>query len=101
MNAVPVSGIDYAPDPHGAQLFSSLARAINRTLNGARPIAEHSATWYGWTPTLQQFRGAAGVGLGAGKVYAPNTSTINEQKTTTDANVSDIFRSRMARGIRG
>lgn len=101
MNAIPVSGIDYAPDPHGARLFSSLSGAIARTLNHARPVVEHSGTWYGWTPTLQQFRGAAAIGMGTGAPINARAGVINDQKTTTDATVSDIFRSRMARGIRG
>lgn len=99
MNVVPVSGIDYAPDPHGGALFSALARRINATLNGAVPIHERSGHFFGPIATTQTFRGAAAIG--AARVYAESSSTINDQKSTTDTAVSDIFRSRMARGVRG
>lgn len=103
MNAITRTLVDFAPDPHGGWLFSSLARAANpnaAALGGsALPVTERSATWYGWTQAPQRFRGAAA--LGAAQVYAPRSAVINDQVTTTNSTVSDIFRQRMARGLRG
>jgi len=89
----------YAPDPHGAALFSALTRNDARSINGARPISELSATWYGPVATVQQFRGAAGLAYGShGSVYAQRAGVINDQVSTDDSPVSDAFLARMKRG---
>lgn len=97
MNAVARPVVEYAPDPHGAQLFSSLARAINRTLNGAVPVAENSPTYYGVVArNFQRFAGSAA--LGASAIYSRRAAEMNQQRATTDSATAAIFASRMARG---
>jgi hypothetical protein len=60
-NARVTTDLVYDPDPHGGQLFHSLARRINGTLNGARPVTERAATCYGLAPDVQNFRGQNGI----------------------------------------
>jgi hypothetical protein len=97
MNAVVRPVVEYAPDPHGGWLFSSLARAINSTLNGDQPVIERSPTYYGVVAReLQKFRGAAG--LGAAQIYANRAGQMSEQRTTADSATAAIFAARMARG---
>lgn len=99
INATAQTVVDYAPDPHGGWLASSLQRRAGQWLNSARPVVERSATWHGPIHSPQQFRGAAAIG--AGKPISQRAATINDQVSTTDSVVQDVFRSRMARGVRG
>lgn len=94
-NAVVRPVVDYAPDPHGWSMVAALQGAIARTLNGARVVAPRTATWHGWTQQLQQFRGHAG--LGAARIYAPKSSTMQDQNTTQSL-AAAIFLDRAGRG---
>jgi hypothetical protein len=79
-NAAPHTVTDYAPDPHGWSMVAALQRAIGGTLNGALYVGPRHAQWRGWTQQVQQFRGHQG--LGAAKIYAPKSSTMQDQNTT-------------------
>jgi hypothetical protein len=94
-NAVVHAVVDYAPDPHGWSMVTALQGAIARTLNGARVVSPRSAQWRGDTQQVQQFRGHAG--LGAAKIYAPKSSTMNQQNTGQTL-ASAIFLDRATRG---
>jgi hypothetical protein len=79
-NAVVVPVVDYGPDPWGWSMVGALQRRIAGTLNGARYVGPRAGAWHGWTQPLQQFRGHAG--LGAARVFAPKSSTMQDQNTT-------------------
>lgn len=79
-NAVTHPVTDYAPDPRGWGMVAALQRRIAGTLNGAAYVGPRHAQWLGWTAPVQQFRGHAG--LGAAKIYAPKSSTMQDQNTT-------------------
>jgi hypothetical protein len=94
-NAVTRPVVEYLPDPHGGALFAALTGAAASGLNGARAVVRPSATWGGWTRTLQQFRGAAQ--LGNGRVIAQKNSDLNREKTAQSTTAA-IFGDRMRRG---
>lgn len=96
-NARVTSDLVYDPDPHGAQLFHSLARRINGTLNGARPVTERVGTSYGLAPDVQNFRGQ-NAALGAARVYAAASPTMQDQISAGGSLASSVFAGRMARG---
>lgn len=95
-NAVTSTVTDYAPDPNGWAMVAGLQRKIAGTLNGARKVMPASATWHGWTEGVQKFHGHAG--LGAGRVFAPRSSTMQDQNTGQSL-VSAIFLDRAGRGV--
>jgi hypothetical protein len=79
-NAVVVPVVEYGPDPWGWSMVGALQRAVSRTLNGAAYVGPRTGQWRGWTQPLQQFRGHAG--LGAARVFAPKSSTMQDQNAT-------------------
>jgi hypothetical protein len=95
-NAVVRPVTDYAPDPHGWGMVNGLQRRIAATLNGARYIGPRTGTWRGWTQPVQAFRGHAG--LGAARIYAPKSSTMQEQNTGQTV-ASAIWTDRASRGL--
>jgi hypothetical protein len=95
-NAVVRPVVDYAPDPYGWTMVGALQGAIARTLNGAQVVIGRTGTWHGWTQPLQQFRGHAG--LGAARIYAPRSSTMQEQSSGTTV-AAQIWTDRASRGL--
>lgn len=97
-NAVVRPVVDYEPDPRGGALFAALNAQINSGLHGVRAVVPTAPSYQGWVRTQQQFSGAVAM-LGRGRAIAPASSTLNEQKTTSDTVAASIFRERMARGL--
>lgn len=94
-NAVTSPVTDYAPDPNGWAMVAGLQRSIADTLNGARKVMPRSADWHGWTQQIQAFSGHAG--LGAARVFADKSSTMQDQNSGQSL-VSAIFLDRAGRG---
>ena len=94
-NAVTRAVTDYAPDPNGFGMVANLQGAIARTLHGAAFVGPRHGTWQGWTQPLQQFRGTAG--LGAARIYAPKSSTMQDQNSGQSLTAA-IFLDRAGRG---
>lgn len=83
-------------------MFSALAAAAGRSLNGAVPVISRAPQWFGWTRELQSFHGQQGAiakHLGGVPPIAPRNSQLVDESTTADVNVAAVFQSRMARGV--
>lgn len=95
-NAVRHPVVDYAPDPRGWGMVAALARRINASTNGPRPVVDLAPTFYGAVPGVQSFRGAANSGTHL--VAAAIAPTINEQIAANTSASAAVFYGRMARG---
>src|SRR3954451_17805010 len=96
-NAVVNAVVSYAPDPYGAGMAAALTGAIDAGLHSARAVVPTNPTWFGWSPPLQSFKGAAG--LGSARALAERNSELSKENT---AQITDpVLRQLAARSGRG
>jgi hypothetical protein len=100
VNAVVHPVVDYAPDWHGAAMFSALTAAAARSMNGAQAVISHHPQWFGWSRQIQSPKGAQAAlarGLGGASPVSPRNSELQKESTTSDTTTQAIFQSRMFR----
>lgn len=86
----------FAPDPHGAAMFSGV---INGTLGhlGSRPVLPAGdGKWHGWlTDPQAKMTGAGNLG-GSGRPVVAPTDTLDRQAAYVPDNIQAVFAQRAA-----